>query len=111
MSKVELSLIRAFKRFKSGFMVICGYRSVGTEVMDIKDETVYLVKGLRSKLADVIGEDKLPLPVAMTLLPFGDKIVYSGYIKEIAIDFGNNLAEMVIAVQRTKEDQKEFQMI
>lgn len=108
MSKVELSLIRAFKRFKSGFMVICGYRSVGTEVMDIKDETMYLVKGLHSKLANVIGDDKLPLPVAMTLLPFGDKIVYSGYIKEIAIDFGNNLAEMVIASKGQKKIKKSF---
>ncbi len=81
-------------------MVISGYRNDGTEILDLESQNINLVKGLYSKISSVIGKSKLPLPIDITILPFNGMVTYSGYIKEIGIDFGNSLAQMVLDQKR-----------
>ena len=103
MSKEELTVIRNFKRFKTGIMVICDHRKDGTEILDLKEEKLYFVKGLFSTISDVIDSERLPILAQMTLLPFDDTITYSGYIQPMGIDVGNELAKMILDIKKRKK--------
>ena len=95
MTQKDLALIRSFKKFKTGVMVICGYHSDGTEIFNLKDQKFYFVKGLNSKIVEVVGGCKLPLLVEMTLVPYEDVITYTGNIHKINVDSGSDLYKII----------------
>ncbi len=99
-SQKDLALIRSFKKFKTGLMVICGYHNDGTEILDLKEQKIYFVKGLGSKIVEVVGGCRLPLLVEMTLLPYEDVITYTGYINKLTIDIGSQLIEEINEVKK-----------
>ena len=108
MSQKDLALIRSFKKFKTGLMVICGYHNDGTEILDVKERKIYFVKGLGSKIVEVVGGCRLPLLVEMTLVPYEDVITYTGYINKITIDVGSELVTEINEVKKQTKIIKRF---
>ncbi len=66
--------------------------------IDTKDNKFYAVKALGDSFDHFF--DRFPVLVQTTLLPFKDKIVYDGFIRQTGIHFGSGMASTM------KEDYK-----
>lgn len=82
----ELNMVQEFTKGKRGLYILIRYDAEYTVFMD--DARVYMVKGLNCNIDDIISNDRLPVPMMTTLIPFKNHIVYDGMLSEFPISIG-----------------------
>lgn len=90
----ELEIINEFKTGKRDIYFVANYEPEYTAIIS-KEEKVYMVKGLRDNIDNIIDHSKLPLPIITTLLPFKGKIIFDGIINEFSLSFGQEFDDMI----------------
>lgn len=92
----ELEIIEGFKSaVKSDYFVAVGFEREYTQILS-DDGKMYMVKGIRSNLDDVIDDD-LPVFISTTLLMFKGKIVFNSFLGSYGgIDFGNDFKRHIL---------------
>ncbi|MBQ8093892.1 MAG: hypothetical protein IJ242_09990 [Clostridia bacterium] len=77
LSEVDRNIIASWARMKPGIFAVVDHTALGSYFVSEKDETVFLVLGLRKPLDYSLGDD-LPVMLETCLLPFQDKIITDG---------------------------------
>ena len=62
----------------------------------LKDGKIFMVKGIRDDIDNILIPNNLPIIVNTTLLMFKGNIIYNSFFKQNQIAFGNNVKEMVL---------------
>ena len=88
-SKIELEYLKDFKRTIRGNFFIYKYDLEYT--LFSNNNTIYMVKGLRCPIDEIIDYKDLPYPVETSLIPFKGYIVYDGILGAIRINLGTNM--------------------
>lgn len=88
-SSEELEIIEGFKSaIKSDNFIVVGFEREYTQILS-EDGKMYMVKGIRENLYDIISEE-LPVFISTTLLMFKGKIVFNSFLSCYGVvDFGN----------------------
>ena len=58
-------------------------------------EKLYMVKGLKSNIDDIISYKQLPYIVTTSIMPFKNVLIYDGLLMSHRIDFGYNFEEII----------------
>ena len=102
-NKDELKIIEGFKSaIKSDFFIVIGFEKEYTQILG-KDNKIYMVKGIRDNLDNILKTNKLPIIISTTLLMFKDKIIYNSFLSISQIDFGNSLKELLLSDIKNSE--------
>lgn len=92
----ELNNIKEFKStIKSAHFIVTGFQREYTEILS-EDGKLYMIKGIRSDLDEILNPNDLPLVISTTLLMFKNKIIYNGLIEETTIKFGNDIKQVIL---------------
>ncbi len=90
----ELEIINEFKKSVTGMFFVVGFEREYT--MFLKDGKIYMVKGIRDNIDNVLLSRKFPIIVNTTLLMFKGNIIYNSFFKQTTIGFGNDIKEMAL---------------
>ena len=90
----ELNIINDFKKSETGMFFVVGYEREYT--LFLKDGKIFMVKGIRDDIDNILIPNNLPIIVNTTLLMFKGNIIYNSFFKQNQIAFGNNVKEMVL---------------
>ena len=90
----ELEIINEFKKSVTGMFFVVGFEREYT--MFLKDGKIYMVKGIRDNIDNVLLSRKFPIIVNTTLLMFKGNIIYNSFFKQTTIGFGNDVKEMAL---------------
>ena len=91
----ELSIINQFKSAVTGMFVIVGFEREYTKFLH-EDGKIFMVKGVRCDIDQIIDSDSIPIVVETTLLMFKDKIVYNSFFAQVDISLGADFKEQVL---------------
>lgn len=92
-SKEELKTTSEMaKGFRDTFVIV-KYDLEYTAFMN--REKVYMVKGLKSNIDDIISYKQLPYIVTTSIMPFKNVLIYDGLLMSHRIDFGYNFEEII----------------
>ena len=93
LNRLELEYLKDFKRGIRDKFIIYKYEKEYTLISN--NNTIYMVKGLRCPIDEIIDYKDLPYPVETSLIPFKGYIVYdgmiAGYEMNISISMKKNL--------------------
>lgn len=93
LNRLELECLKDFKRGIRDKFIIYKYEKEYTLISN--NNTIYMVKGLRCPIDEIIDYKDLPYPVETSLIPFRGFIVYdgmiAGYEMNISISMKKNL--------------------
>jgi len=90
----ELSIIEKFKLGQRDIFFLANYEEEYTAILS-KEEKIYMIKGIRDNIDNIINYKDLPKPIITTLLPFKENIIYDGIINEFPIQLGENFNKMI----------------
>ena len=90
----ELEIIKEFKNSETGTFFVVGFEREYT--MFLKDGKIYMVKGIRDNIDNILLSRKFPIIVNTTLLMFKGNIIYNSFFKQTTIGFGNDVKEMAL---------------
>ena len=82
-------IVEDFKRAKVGAFMLYSYDENYALMMD--DDYIYMVKGLRCNIDEIIPKECLPCFVETRLLMFKGNIVFDGVISRMPVKIGNNI--------------------
>ncbi len=99
-NKEELDIVANFKTAKMDYFTVCGFTEEYTMFLS-KDGILYMVKGIRDNLDNILNVNNLPIILETTLLMFKDKIIYNGFVGQINMGFGTNLKKTVLEEIKT----------
>lgn len=88
-NKEQLKIINEWKSVKRGSFIITKYEEDYAEFYD--DEKIYMVKGVRCNIDQIIPYDNIPCIVETALLPFKGKIIYDGILEKTNISIGSGI--------------------
>lgn len=92
----ELNCVKEFKSaIKSEHFIVTGFQREYTEIL-AEDGKLYMVKGIRCDIDEIIDPNELPLVISTTLLMFKNKIIYTGLLTETTIRFGNDIKQAIL---------------
>lgn len=98
-SKEEIDIIKSWNNFIKGTFYIVKHLKKYSIFMSAKkkgnEEKLYAVLGLMSPLEEMVPQNYLPMIVDTVLLPFKNKIIYDGFLKQYNISFGGNYSSSV----------------
>ena len=60
------------------------------------DGKLYMVKGIRCNIVEIIGYRELPVSISTTLLMFKNKIIYNNFLSPIDIKMGNEFENIIL---------------
>lgn len=86
-------IVTSWKRFVSGEFILERHLKRGSVFISLKDEQVYMVKGILSSWEDMIPRADLPILLRATLIPFRDKIIYDSIVACRNVIIGHGYAE------------------
>lgn len=95
-SKDELDIIDGFKSGIYKEFLVIGFEREYTMLLDLEEHKIYMIKGIRTNLDNLIDPDDIPVMIKTTLLMFNNKIIFNGIFSLYQISFGNDLKEQVI---------------
>ena len=96
-NKKELEEIEMFKDSITFFnFIVVGFEREYTEVYDFEHGKLYMIKGVRTNLDEIIDKDDLPMIISTTLIPYRGYITFNGFFKTAEIDFGNDMKETIL---------------
>lgn len=103
----ELKIIKGFKSAKqSDIFLVVGFEKEYTQILG-RNGKVYMVKGIRDNLDNILKDNKLPMAISTTLLMFKNNIVYNGFLSVIPIEFNSDFKRSVLEdVQNAKKCYK-----
>ena len=84
-------IVAGWKQCKSGRYILERHLKKGSVFISVEDETVYMVKGLFSTWAEMLGES--PVLLDAVLIPFRDSIISDGLVVPYRICFGKGARE------------------
>ena len=84
-------IVAGWKQCKSGRYILERHLKKGSVFISVEDETVYMVKGLFSTWAEMLGES--PVLLDAVLIPFRDSIISDGLVVPYRIYFGKGVRE------------------
>lgn len=91
-----LSITKDFKNFvKSNFLIIVGFDKDYTKILS-NDGKLYMVKGLRNNIDNVVSKEYLPTLISTTLIMFKGTIVYCGLLKSADMKYDNMIIESIL---------------
>lgn len=91
-----LSVTKDFKKYvKSNFLMIVGFDKDYTKIL-AEDGKLYMVKGLRSNIDEVVSRDLIPTLISTTLIMFKGTIVYCGLLKSADMKYDNMIIEAIL---------------
>ncbi len=94
-SEEKLEKVRGFKSaVTSDMFFVVGFEREYTEILSTEGK-LYMVKGIRANLDEIIVTDNLPIRICTTLLMFDGKIVFNSFLTTDGIDFGVEIAEQI----------------
>lgn len=94
-TKQELSIVKGFEHsiICNNYMIV-GFEKEYTKIFDGRSK-IYMVKGIRDNLDNVIGDYKLPVIIDTTLLMYKDNIVFNSFLSRSELIFGNDVREQI----------------
>lgn len=94
----ELEMIKGFKSaVTSNNFVVVGFDNDYTKILDLETNKLYMVKGIRSNIDEILDDyNNLPKVVATTLLMFDGKIVFNSFLSSYQISFGNDFKKLIV---------------
>ena len=84
-------IVAGWKQCKSGRYILERHLKKGSVFISVEDETVYMVKGLFSTWAEMLGES--PVLLDAVLIPFRGSIISDGLVVPYRIYFGKGARE------------------
>ena len=90
----ELNKVKEFKKSRTDKYVIVGFDREYT--MFLTEGIIYMVKGIRDDLDDILNPLNIPIIVNTTLLMFNGKIIYNSFFTMENIQMGNDFKLAVI---------------
>ena len=84
-------IVAGWKQCKSGRYILERHLKRGSVFISAEDGTVYMVKGLFSTWAEMLGES--PVLLDAVLIPFRDSIISDGLVVPYRIYFGKGVRE------------------
>ena len=91
-----LKVTKGFKNFvKSQFLMVVGFDREYTKILSEYGK-LYMVKGLRNNIDNVISAKEVPTLISTTLIMFKDKIVYCGLLKTAEVRYDNFIIETIL---------------
>ena len=84
-------IVAGWKQCKPGRYILERHLKKGSVFISVEDETVYMVKGLFSTWAEMLGES--PVLLDAVLIPFRDSIISDGLVAPYRIYFGKGARE------------------
>ena len=88
----DLAVVESWKCALTDQFVV--FKHAG-KLLFLGSNRIFHVTGLVDPIADVLGAGGYPRIVTTTLLPFGDKIVYSGFMYTMPLQFGSGMQSML----------------
>ncbi len=97
-SDEELEKIRGFKSaVTSDNFVIVGFDVDYTKILDPESGKLYMVKGVRANIDEILNNhESLPRVIRTTLLMFDGKIVFNSFLSTYDIEFGNDFNRSIL---------------
>ena len=96
LSKDELEEIKEFKNaVTSDFFVVVGFDREYTRILSDEGK-LYMVKGIRVDLDEIINPSDMPKVISTTLLMFDGKIVFKSFFKSVEIKIGNDIKSDIV---------------
>ena len=89
LSEENKKIVAGWKRRKTGRFVLERNLKKGS-IFISEDNEVYLIQGLFSSFEEMFRMHPLPVMMDMTIIPFKDKIITDGLIKDMPLIFGPN---------------------
>ena len=87
----EQAILRSWKRVRSGRFIIERNQKKGSVVIDMEDDSVYLVRGIITSLEEIFHYRPLPIMANADLLPFKGVIITDGLIYPLNIFMGGGV--------------------
>jgi hypothetical protein len=87
----EQAIVRGWKRRVSGRFFIERNLKKGAVVISMEDESVYLVRGIRSSLEEMFYYRPLPIMIEANLIPFKGVIITDGLVSVMNIFMGGGV--------------------
>ena len=84
-------IVAGWKQCKAGRYILERHLKKGSAFISAEDGTVYMVKGLFSTWAEMLGE--CPILLDAVLIPFRDSIISDGLVMPYRICFGKGARE------------------
>ncbi len=95
-SKEELEIVKGFKTaVKSNRFIVIGFLEEYTEIL-AEDGKIYMVKGIRANLDEIMNPHDLPKMIRTTLLMFKKNIIFNGFFSPMEIVLGNDWKEAIL---------------
>ena len=82
-------IVTGWKQRKSGRYILERHLKKGSVFISVEDGTVYMVKGLFSTWAEMLG--KSPVLLEAVFIPFRGSIISDGLVSAFPIRFGRNM--------------------
>ena len=90
----ELEIINNFKKSVTGTFLVVGFEREYT--MFLQDGKIYMVKGIRDNIENILLSRNFPIIVNTTLLMFKGNIIYNSFFKQTTVGFGNDIKESAL---------------
>ena len=87
----EQAILRSWKRVRSGRFIIERNQKKGSVVIDMEDDSVYLVRGIITSLEEMFHHRPLPIMLDADLLPFKGVIITDGLLYPMNIFMGGGI--------------------
>jgi hypothetical protein len=87
----EQAILRSWKRVRSGRFIIERNLKKGSVVIDMEDDSVYLVRGIITSLEEMFHYRPLPILANADLLPFKGVIITDGLVYPLNIFMGGGV--------------------
>ncbi len=100
-SSEELKIASDFKKGFRNIMFIARFFEDYTGF--VCDESLYMVKGIRTNIDVIINKLDLPMVVITALVPFKNMIVFDSIMQQVPIDIDGDMQEMVENIVQTSE--------
>jgi len=91
LSKEYAEIVAGWKRCKPGRYILERHLKAGSVFISAEDGAVYMVKGLFSTWAEMLGEN--PVLLDAVLIPFRDSIISDGLVAPYSVCFGKGARE------------------
>lgn len=104
-SEEELKIVEGFKTALSGeTFIVCGFDRNYTHIYSNTNKKIYMVKGIRANLDEILNNHELPFFVSTTLLNFKNTIIYNGMISTMPLLSGSHFKNLIfIEVSQAKK--------
>ncbi len=89
----ELDITREIAKGIRDVFILAKYEQEYTPFMTT--DKIYMVKGLRDNIDNIISYDKLPVAFLASVIPFKGNLVYDGIFIEFGIELGDEISEVI----------------